>query len=94
MSLLETIRANKANAEKATALDNLEKGYVANQIKGLAADRAALIQYMRPLYAKRAADVMNQIGTNEPAVQIPYHQGEYVLPEDSGLASEYFRRHQ
>lgn len=94
MSLLETIRANKANAEKATALDNLEKGYVANQIKGLAADRAALIQYMRPLYAKRTADVMNQIGTNEPAVQIPYHQGEYVLPEDSGLASEYFRRHQ
>lgn len=94
MSLLETIRANKANAEKATALDNLEKGYIANQIKGLAADRAALIQYMRPLYAQRTAEVMNQIGTKEPAEQIPYHQGEYVLPEDSGLASEYFRRHQ
>lgn len=94
MSLLETIRANKANAEKATTLDNLEKNYVAKQMKGLAADRAALIEYMRPLYAQRAASVLNQTGTNEPAEQIPYHQGEYVLPEDSGLASEYFRRHQ
>ena len=94
MSLLETIKANKANAEKAAALDNIEKSYVAKQIKGLAADRAALIEYMRPLYAQRTAEVMNQAGTKEPAQEIPYHQGEYVLPEDSGLASEYFRRHQ
>lgn len=94
MSLLDTIRRNKENAEKATALDTLEKKYVAKQIEGLAADRAALIEYMRPLYAQRAADVLNQVGTDEPAEQIPYHQGNYVLPEDSGLASEYFRRHQ
>ena len=96
MSLLDTIRRNKANAEKATALDNLEKKYVANQVEGLAADRAALIEYMRPLYSQRAAEVLNQVGRTDgrPAEQIPYHQGNYVLPDDSGLASEYFRRHQ
>ena len=94
MSLLETIRANKANAEKATALDSLEKNYVAKQVEGLAADKAALMEYMRPMFAQRTANVMNQGGNYVPAEQIPYQQGEFVLPDNSGLASEYFRRQQ
>ena len=94
MSLLETIRANKANAEKATALDSLEKNYVAKQVEGLAADKAALMAYMRPMFAQRTGNVMNQSGNSVPAEQIPYQQGEFVLPANSGLASEYFRRQQ
>lgn len=94
MSLLETIRANKANAEKATALDNIEKNYVAKQVEGLAADKAALMEYMRPMFAQRTANVLNQGGNYVPAEQIPYQQGEFVLPANSGLASEYFRRQQ
>lgn len=90
MSLLETIRANKANAEKANALDALEKSYVAKQVEGLAADRAALINYMKPFFAERTGNVMNQ-GVYRESQSIPYNEGEYVLPPD-GLASEYFRR--
>ena len=93
MSLLETIRANKANAEKATALDSLEKNYVAKQVEGLAADKAALIEYMRPFFAERTGNVMNQEGVYRESQAIPYNEGEYVLPQE-GLASEYFRRQQ
>lgn len=92
MSLLETIRANKANADKAQQLDNLEKNYVAKQVEGLAADKAALIRYMRPFFAERTGNVMNQ-GVYRESQAIPYNEGEYVLPPD-GLASEYFRRQQ
>ena len=90
MSLLETIRANKANAAKAQQLDRLEKNYVAKQIEGLAADKAALIEYMRPFFAERPGNVMNK-GMYRESQAIPYNEGEYVLPPD-GLASEYFRR--
>lgn len=90
MSLLETIRANKANADKARQLERLEKNYVAKQIEGLAADKAALIEYMRPFFAERTGNVMNQ-GMYRESQAIPYNEGEYVLPPD-GLASEYFRR--
>ena len=92
MSLLETIRANKANADKARQLERLEKNYVAKQIEGLAADKAALIEYMRPFFAERIGNVMNQ-GMYRESQAIPYNEGEYVLPPD-GLASEYFRRQQ
>ena len=94
MSLLETIRANKANAEKATALDSLEKNYVAKQVEGLAADKAALMEYMRPMFAQRTGNVMNQEGVYRESQAIPYNDGEFVLPANSGLASEYFRRQQ
>ena len=90
MSLLETIRANKANADKARQLERLEKNYVAKQVEGLAADKAALIEYMRPFFAERTGNVMNQ-GMYRESQAIPYNEGEYVLPPD-GLASEYFRR--
>ena len=92
MSLLETIRANKVNADKARQLERLEKNYVAKQIEGLAADKAALIEYMRPFFAERIGNVMNQ-GMYRESQAIPYNEGEYVLPPD-GLASEYFRRQQ
>lgn len=90
MSLLETIRANRANADKAQQLDSLEKSYVAKQVEGLAADKAALIEYMRPFFAERTGNVMNQGGNYVPAEQIPYHQGNYVVP-DGGLAAEQLR---
>lgn len=92
MSLLETIRANKVNADKARQLERLEKNYVAKQVEGLAADKAALIEYMRPFFAERIGNVMNQ-GMYRESQAIPYNEGEYVLPPD-GLASEYFRRQQ
>ena len=78
-------------AAKARAYDNLEKQYVAKQVAGLAADKAALMEYMRPMFAQRTAEVMNQGGNYVPAEQIPYQQGEYVLPDNGGLASERFR---
>lgn len=90
MGILDTIRANAENAGKASALDNLEKNYVAKQVAGLAADKAALIEYMRPMFAQRTAEVMNQGGNYVPAKQIPYQQGEYVLPNE-GLADEQLR---
>ena len=46
------------------------------------------------MYAQRTGNVMNQGGNYVPAEQIPYQQGEFVLPDNSGLASEYFRRQQ
>ena len=94
MGILDTIRANAENAGKASALDSLEKSYVAKQVEGLAADKAALIGYMRPMFAQRTGNVLNQGGNYAPAEQIPYQQGEFVLPDNSGLASEYFRRQQ
>ena len=93
MGILDTIRANAENAGKASALDNLEKNYVAKQVAGLAADKAALIEYMRPMFAQRTGNVMNQEGVYRESQAIPYNEGEYVLPQE-GLASEYFRRQQ
>lgn len=90
MGILDTIRANAENAGKASALDNLEKNYVAKQVAGLAADKAALIEYMRPMFAQRTAEVMNQGGNYVPVEQIPYQQGEYVLP-NGGLAADQLR---
>ena len=92
MGILDTIRANAENAGKASALDSLEKNYIAKQVTGLAADKAALIEYMRPMFAQRTADVMNQGGNYVPADKVPYQQGNYVLPNNDGLASEYLRR--
>ena len=93
MGILDTIKANALNAGKASALDNLEKQYVAKQVEGLAADKAALMEYMRPMFAQRTADVMNQGGTYVPTQAIPYQQGDYVLPDNGGLASENFRNY-
>ena len=60
MGLLETIKANKVNAEKASTLDALEQEHVANRIKTVEADNAALTRRLAPMYAQRTADVMNQ----------------------------------
>lgn len=89
-NMLEGQSYQKQIADKAKAFDNLEKNYVAKQIEGLAADKAALIEYMRPFFAERIGNVMNQ-GMYRESQAIPYNEGEYVLPPD-GLASEYFRR--
>ena len=60
MGLLDTIKANKVNAEKASTLDALEQEHVANRIKTVEADNAALTRILAPMYAQRTADVMNQ----------------------------------
>lgn len=60
MGLLETIKANKVNAEKASTLDALEQEHVANRVKSVEADNAALTRILAPMYAQRTADVMNQ----------------------------------
>lgn len=60
MGLLETIKANKVNAEKASTLDALEQEHVANRIKTVEADNAALTRVLAPMYAARTANVMNQ----------------------------------
>lgn len=62
MSLLETIRANKVNAGKASALDALEKAYLANKAKNMETDNAALRSVMNPMYAQTGRDVLNQNG--------------------------------
>ena len=60
MGLLDTIKANKINAEKASTLDALEQEHVANRIKTVEADNAALTRILAPMYAAKTADVMNQ----------------------------------
>ena len=60
MGLLDTIKANKVNAEKASTLDALEQEHVANRIKTVEADNAALTRILAPMYAAKTADVMNQ----------------------------------
>lgn len=60
MGLLDTIRANRVNAEKASALDALEQEQLANKVKTMEADNTALTRMLAPLYAARTADVMNQ----------------------------------
>ena len=60
MGLLDTIKANKVNAEKASTLDALEQEHVANRVKSVEADNAALTRVLAPMYAARTANVMNQ----------------------------------
>ena len=76
MGLLETIKANKVNAEKASTLDALEKEHVANRVKAVEADNAALTRVLAPMYAARTADVMNQgLASTGRATPIGYADG-------------------
>ena len=75
MGLLETIKANKVNAEKASTLDALEQEHVANRIKTVEADNAALTRILAPMYAQRTADVMNQGLAVTGATPIGYADG-------------------
>ena len=81
MGLLETIKANKVNAEKASALDALEQEHVANRIKTVEADNAALTRVLAPMYAARTANVMNQGLAATGATPIGYANG--ISPEDA-----------
>ena len=75
MGLLDTIKANKVNAEKASTLDALEQEHVANRIKTVEADNAALTRILAPMYAQRTADVMNQGLAVTGATPIGYADG-------------------
>ena len=81
MGLLETIKANKVNAEKASTLDALEQEHVANRIKTVEADNAALTRILAPMYAQRTADVMNQGLAVTGATPIGYADG--ISAEDA-----------
>lgn len=81
MGLLETIKANKVNAEKASTLDALEQEHVANRIKTVEADNAALTRVLAPMYAARTANVMNQGLAATGATPIGYADG--IIPEDA-----------
>ena len=81
MGLLDTIKANKINAEKASALDALEQEHVANRIKTVEADNAALTRVLAPMYAARTADVMNQGLAATGATPIGYADG--ISAEDA-----------
>lgn len=81
MGLLETIKANKVNAEKASTLDALEQEHVANRIKTVEADNAALTRVLAPMYAARTADVMNQGLAATGATPIGYADG--ISAEDA-----------
>ena len=81
MGLLETIKANKVNAEKASTLDALEQEHVANRVKSVEADNAALTRILAPMYAQRGADVMNQGLASTGATPIGYADG--ISAEDA-----------
>ena len=81
MGLLETIKANKVNAEKASTLDALEQEHVANRIKTVEADNAALTRILAPMYAVRTANVMNQGLAVTGATPIGYADG--ISAEDA-----------
>ena len=82
MGLLETIKANKVNAEKASTLDALEQEHVANRIKTVEADNAALTRILAPMYAQRTADVMNQgLASTGKVTPIGYADG--ISAEDA-----------
>lgn len=82
MGLLDTIKANKVNAEKASTLDALEQEHVANRIKTVEADNAALTRILAPMYAQRTADVMNQgLASSGRVAPIGYADG--ISAEDA-----------
>ena len=82
MGLLDTIKANKVNAEKASTLDALEQEHVANRVKSVEADNAALTRILAPMYAQRTADVMNQgLASTGGATPIGYADG--ISAEDA-----------
>lgn len=79
MGLIDTIKANKVNAEKASALDALEKEYLANKARSMEADNAALRSVMNPLYAQTGRDILDQRGLAASNVaNIGYQDGMSV----------------
>lgn len=76
MGLIDTIRANKVNAEKASALDALEKEYLANKARSMEADNRALTSVMNPMYGQAFKDRINQDGLAASNVaNIGYQEG-------------------
>lgn len=76
MSIIDTVRANKVNAEKASAFDALEKEFLANKAKSMEVDNRALMNMMNPIYAQVAKDRLNQEGLAASNVaKMAYHDG-------------------
>ena len=81
MGLLDTIKANRVNAEKASALDALEQEQLANKVKTMEADNTALTRMLAPLYAERSTNVLNQGLAASRATPIGYADG--ISAEDA-----------
>ena len=81
MGLLDTIKANKVNAEKASALDALEQEQLANKVRTMQSDNATLTRLLAPMYAERTANVMNQGLAATGATPIDYADG--ISSEDT-----------
>ena len=81
MGLLDTIKANKVNAEKASALDALEQEQLANKVRTMQSDNATLTRMLAPMYAERTANVMNQGLAATGATPIGYADG--ISAEDA-----------
>ena len=81
MGLLETIKANKVNAEKASTLDALEQEQLANKVRTMQSDNATLTRMLAPMYAERTANVMNQGLAATGAAPIGYADG--ISAEDA-----------
>ena len=81
MGLLDTIKANKVNAEKASALDALEQEQLANKVRTMQSDNATLTRMLAPMYAERTANVMNQGLAVTGATPIGYADG--ISAEDA-----------
>ena len=62
MGIIDTIKANKANAEKASALDALEKEFLANKARNMGVDYRAISGMMDPIYGQVAKERLNQNG--------------------------------
>ena len=81
MGLLDTIKANKVNAEKASTLDALEQEQLANKVRTMQSDNATLTRMLAPMYAERTANVMNQGLAATGAAPIGYADG--ISAEDA-----------
>ena len=81
MGLLDTIKANKVNAEKASTLDALEQEQLANKVRTMQSDNATLTRMLAPMYAERTANVMNQGLAATGAAPIDYADG--ISAEDA-----------
>ena len=85
MGIIDTVRANKVNAEKASALDALEKEYLANKAKNMEADYRTLIMMMNPTYGQ---PVQNKGLAASNVASIGYHDGMSVEDELKLKAAE------
>lgn len=101
MGIIDTVRANKVNAEKASALDALKEEFLANKARSMEADNRALASVMNPMYAQVAKESINQDGLAASNVaSIGYQDGlsaedaiRLKAAEDAQFANDMIRNY-